>query len=153
MSAEHFETCLHVDVRTAPDGRSCEWTLPGAGHPRLVDNWDGNRSRTWFTTTPYADDAVRIAAMAVEQQPMDGISGDHPEKRRQAVAVMHAVADAVRALACDDAYDGTMTDEWWATCMERVVAAANQHSEPLANSAPESGAASATEQDRGPLDA
>lgn len=129
MSAEHFETCVHVDVRTAPDGRSSEYAQPGTGYPRLVDNWDGDRARTWFTTTPYAHNVIDIAAMAVAEQPMDGISGDHPEKRAQIVEVMHQVGRAVRALACDAAYDGRMTDEYWAELLERIRTAASSPKE------------------------
>ncbi|HEU4975726.1 MAG TPA: hypothetical protein VFT50_11595 [Baekduia sp.] len=133
MSGEHFETIMHVDCRTAEDRRSIEWAPPRSGFPRWADVFDdqsADRSRAWITTTPYAHDAIRIAAMAVDQQPMNGITGDHPCKRAQAVALMHAVADAVQALAYDDACDSAITNEGWDAHMDRIAQLATTNAAP-----------------------
>ena len=123
MSAEHFETILSADVRSSADGRTTEWAPAGTGSPRLTDIWaDGgeSRHRAWFTTSPYAEDVVRIAARAVREQPMDGITGDHPEKREQAALILDASADLVRRLALDSAYDSRLTDQRWAEMLENL---------------------------------
>ena len=123
MSAEHFQTILSADVRSSADGRTTEWAPAGTGSPRLTDIWaDGgeSRHRAWFTTSPYAEDVVRIAARAVREQPMDGITGDHPEKREQAALILDASADLVRRLALDSAYDSRLTDQRWAEMLANV---------------------------------
>ena len=107
MSAEAFTTPMSCDMRTAPDGRSVLYLPSGEGSPRWPDS-DG-----WASCYCYAETAIELAARAVEEQPMTGISGDHPERREEAAAILRATAKAVRELALDHACDGELTDEDW----------------------------------------
>lgn len=129
MSAEHFQTVLTADMRTAPDGRGIEYAPSMTETPRwLNDDGTINRpsdgTRTWMCGYLYAHNAVDVAANTVASDPMDGISGDLPEHREQAAAVLRAAARLVRYLACDDAYDGTVTAEGWRKHLDAVREAA-----------------------------
>lgn len=124
MSAEHFETILAVDARTSEDGRGAEYAPAGTGEPRLVDVFSvpgASRSRAWATVYPYAENVLRICADTVRDDSMSGLTGDHPEKRAQIEKVIRVVADAVRLLALDAAYDGPVTDPEWRAAMDRIV--------------------------------
>lgn len=123
MSYEHFETLLSADIRTAPNGRDVEWAPAGQGQPRLVDQWDERTGRHWFTTYPYAHDVLAIVADAIEQTEMDGISGDHPEKRAYLAGIARALGAAVNDLAADAACDGSLTTERWQGALDRLTAA------------------------------
>lgn len=124
MSAEHFETVMVADMRTAPDGRTIEYAVPFTREPRFLDahghiNRPADGTRTWAACHLYAEGAVKLAASTVRSDPMDGLTGDHPERREQAASVLEAAARLVRLLALDDAYDSTLTSESW----ERQLAA------------------------------
>lgn len=109
MSAEAFDTVLSCDMRTAEDRRSVQVTRAGDGQPRWTDiHPSGERARAWASVHPQAETVVRIAADAVARQPMDGLTGDHPEKRELLAGVLHACADAIRELALDSACDGAL---------------------------------------------
>lgn len=126
MSAEHFDTVLTADMRTATDGRSCDIAPAMSQSPRWLSP-DGtiNRSeRTWVCCHLYAEDVVRIAADAVLNQPMTGISGDHPGKRLRLAAILGQTADLIRQLALDDAYDGQLDAERWNDGLARLGALA-----------------------------
>lgn len=129
MSAEHFQTVLTADMRTAPDGRNVEYAEAGTQTPRwLTEDGRINRpsdgTRTWMAGYLYAHNAVDVAADTVASDPMDGISGDLPEHREQAAAILRAAARLVRYLACDDAHDGEVTAEGWRHHLDAVREAA-----------------------------
>lgn len=120
MSAEHFETFLTCDMRTAPDRRSAEYAEAGTQQPR----WSSGERNGWGTCYLYVHNVLSIAADTVRDSPMDGISGDHPHKREQLARVIEAVARATRELALDAACDGAMTDERWDKAMTPILSAA-----------------------------
>lgn len=125
MSAEHFETVMSCDMRTAPNGRDVEYAESMTGHPRWLTadgiiNRPEDGTRTWMCGKLYAEHAIRIAADAVRDQPMDGISGDHPERREHTARILDAAAELVRVMALDDACDGTLTQERWDETMGRL---------------------------------
>jgi hypothetical protein len=68
----------------------------------------------------YAEDAVLLSARAIREQEMDGITGDHPEKREYVAALLERCAKLVRVLALDHAGDGALTDERWDEAMKQV---------------------------------
>ena len=111
MSASFFDTILAVDLATAPDGMAVLAARPGTGSPRWTD---GSRSaRSWATCHPNAEMVVRIAAEAVREQEMNGISADMPARREFAAQLLDAAADLVRDLALDADCDGELTDTDW----------------------------------------
>lgn len=128
MSAEHFQTFLTADARTAPDGRSAEWAESGTGWPRWLDEYGRIRrtegERGWASVYLHAHNALEIVADTVAQDTMEGISGDLPDKREQAAAIVLAAAKLVRGLALDAACDGGMTDERWEQLLLEVRGAA-----------------------------
>jgi hypothetical protein len=121
VSYEHFETIMCADVRTAADLRTVEYAEPGAG---TGVRWPEDRIG-WVTCALYAHDAIELAARAVQETPMDGISGDYPEHRAQAAAVIRAAGNLARVLAADAACDGQLTDAAWERALYDVVVAAS----------------------------
>jgi hypothetical protein len=121
VSYEHFETVMCADVRTAADLRTVEYALPGSG---TGARWPEDRIG-WVTCVLYAHDATELAARAVRETPMGGISGDYPERRAQAAAVIRAAGNLARVLAADAACDGQLTDAGWQRALDDVVAAAS----------------------------
>jgi hypothetical protein len=124
MSGEAFETVMSCDMRTSPDGRSAEYAPSMSQQPRWLSA-DGTINRdedepTWAACMLYAEDAVRLSARAIREQEMDGLTGDHPEKREQVAALLERCAELVRVLALDHACDGEVTDERWRTAMTRL---------------------------------
>ena len=115
MSAESFETLMSVDARTAPDGRSGEYAEAMTGWPRAIENGQFTQYRDtgWVAVKVYAELAVQLAARAIREQPMDGLTGDHPEKREEVAAQLEHLAKRVRLLALDHACDGALTEEGW----------------------------------------
>lgn len=118
MSAEHFDTLLTADMRTAPDGIGIELAPAMSQQPRAFQMGAtglefGDRERGFAACHVNAELAIQIAAQAVADQPMTGLTGDHPEKRKRLAAVLSHAASMVRDLALDDAYDGTLTEERW----------------------------------------
>jgi hypothetical protein len=107
MSA--FTTILSCDMRTAPDRRSAEYAEVGTGTPR----WTTGRRNGWAACLVPGELAVRQAADAVASQPMQGTSGDHPEKREHIAAVLNACADAVRLLGRDHTGNSHVSPEDW----------------------------------------
>lgn len=107
MSCEHFETVMVADA-TSPDGQRVEFGRRGEGRPRWTQSPQG-----WATVYVYAHDALEIAANCVATDPMDGVSGDHPDKRRYIAAVLRSAAVCVRELAADAAGDSALTHRAW----------------------------------------
>ena len=125
MSAEWAPTVLSCDMRTAPDGRSGEYAESFTMHPRWLRE-DGTINRdteepTWAACIAYAELAVKLAARAIREQPMEGLTGDHPEKREEVAAQLEHIAKRVRLLALDHACDGVLTEEEWAESREWLV--------------------------------
>lgn len=121
MSAEWAQLVLSCDMRTAPDGRSVEYAQSMTGQPRwLKEDGTINREahargeRLWASCYVYAEDAIKIAARAIREQPMDGLTGDHPERREQVAAELEHVAKKIRLLALDHACDSVLREEDWA---------------------------------------
>lgn len=130
MSAEHFQTFLSADMRTKPDGRTVEYAESGQGAgKRWADSWGPNADPEarggWASCYLYAHTTMSdILAPVVETDVMTGLTGDHPQKRQQAADIIRATAKLVRGLALDDAFDGSMTDEYWAELLVGVRDAA-----------------------------
>ena len=125
MSYEHFETVCAVDARTAQDGRGIDYKRPGEGRPRWLNddvtiNRPSDGTRTWATVTPYAHDLLYIAAESVREHKMDGLTGDHPERRECAARLCEVVAGVVKELARDAACDGPLTDDRWDLALSEV---------------------------------
>lgn len=123
MSAEAFQTVMSCDMRTAADGRSAEYAPSGTGEPRWLND-DGtirrDGQRGWADCYLHAEHAVLIAAQAVRDEPMTGLTGDHPEKREQVALILEAAAKVARVLALDAACDGALTDERWQDAVSGV---------------------------------
>lgn len=110
---------MSCDMRTSPDGRSAEYAPAMSQEPRWL-KWDGTINRdsgeeTWAACMLYAEDAVRLAAKAIRDQEMDGLTGDHPGKRAWLAAELEHLATLTRLLALDAACDGALTEERWAS--------------------------------------
>lgn len=116
MSLEAFTTILSCDMRTATDRRGIDYGRAGEGTPRWIDD----RGRGWAVCHPYAHQVLELAARAIEEQPMSGISGDHPEKREQVVALIRATAALVEELAADHACESFLEPERWQQALDRV---------------------------------
>ena len=113
MSGEAFDTPLTADLATAPDGRAVLVAAAGTMHPRAFDEGARGDISRWATCYMNAELVVRVAAESVRDQPMDGLSGDHPVERQFTAELLHAVADLVRDLALDHACDGELTEDRW----------------------------------------
>lgn len=121
MSASFFDTILTADARTHPDNPSgAQFAAAGTQSPR----WSDGMSRgAWASVHMNAETVIQIAAQTIADTPMDGLTGDHPTKRLQIVAVLDAVAHAVRELALDADSDGTLTDEDWQAATDGIYRA------------------------------
>lgn len=124
MSAEAFETVMSCDMRTSPDGRSAEYAPAMSQEPRWLKP-DGTINRdsdeeTWAACMLYAEDAVRLAAKAIREQPLDGISGDLPMHRKWLARELERLADMTRLLALDHACDGAFNEERWKKVREEL---------------------------------
>jgi len=134
VSAEHFQTFLSCDMRTALNGRDVEYAESNTQEPRsfvlgadcrLAFNPEvENRGRAWSSCYLHTHSAVEVCAQTVERDVMTGLTGDHPEKRKQAASLLRAVGHAVRELALDAAFDGSMDDDRWEAALQRVREAA-----------------------------
>lgn len=113
---------MSVDARTAPDGRSGEYMEAMTGQPRAIENgqFTEHRSNGWVAVKVYAELAVQLAARAIREQPMTGISGDHPERREDTAKLLETVAALVREMALDHACDGHLSDRDWAWALTDV---------------------------------
>ena len=60
-----------------------------------------------------SEDIIRIAAQAIREQPLDGISGDLPMHRKWLARELERLADMTRLLALDHACDGSFSEERW----------------------------------------
>lgn len=118
MSASFFDTILTVDARTNPDNnRGAQYAAPGTQQPRWTT---GGGRGSWASVHVHAETAIQIAAQTIADTPMDGLTGDHPTKRLQMVAVLDAVAAAVRELALDADCDGALTDADWEAAVHTI---------------------------------
>lgn len=125
MSAEHFITPLTADMATDPDNHSQSLLAPSMSQePRWATAGRINRDDpvTWACCHLYAEQVVQIAAEAVRDQPMEGSTGDHPDKRHRVAAILDRTAKLVRLLALDDAYDGSLDEERWNEVLAQVGA-------------------------------
>ena len=128
MSAEHFQTFLTADLRTARNGRGVEYAEANTQQPRsfLVDPQDGlvhnpdRPTRGWAACYLRVEHVLELAARAVEEQPMDGLTGDHAEKRQHVADVIRDLRFCVRELALDAAGDGMLTELAWTEALARV---------------------------------
>ena len=121
MSAEHFETFLTADMRTAPNGRDVEYAESGTGTPRWVDVlYDGDRSGAWASCYLYAENALELVARTIETDVMSGSTGDHSDKREHLAAIVRAVAKATRLLALDAACDSYVDDVRWVEALIEI---------------------------------
>jgi hypothetical protein len=124
MSAEAFGTVLSCDMRTGEDGRSIEYSPSGTGTPRWMDidpNTGAQVSRGWADCYVYAEQAIKIAADAVRDQPMTGSTGDHPNMRQQVARILDATAALVRVLALDSADDSYVTNAKYQAALDKIV--------------------------------
>lgn len=114
MSGEWAPTLLSCDMRTAPDGRSGEYAEAYTGQPRAIENgYFTHDPNGWAACIAYAELAIQLSARAIREQPMDGLTGDHPEKREDTALLLEAVAKLVREMALDHAHDGVLTEDDW----------------------------------------
>lgn len=119
MSASFFSTILSCDARS-PDGRAVEYAAAGTGFPRRrAGSADG-----WISCQVRVEDVLKIAAATLEETEMDGLSGDHPEKRARLARVLEAAAKATRELALDADCDAATSDEEFEALLAEIRAAA-----------------------------
>lgn len=115
MSNEWCETNLIAAGRSAPDGVEIEWAR--------IDQvtGDDDAKSPWLLLSPYAHDVLKIAASAIRDTGMSGLTGDHPGKRARLANLIDAVGDVVKELAADHACDGALTAENWNQSLARAA--------------------------------
>lgn len=124
MSAEAFQTLLSCDARSSPDGRGAEYAEAFTQQPRWL-NSDGTINRdsdeeTWAAVMLHAETAIHLAARAIREQPMDGLTGDYPWHRKWLARELERLAAMTRLLALDHACDGVFNEEKWKKLREEL---------------------------------
>jgi hypothetical protein len=120
MTASFFSTILTADARTNPDRTGAQYAPSMTQRPRVTDGWT---REAWASVHVNAEQAIQIAAQTVADTPMEGLTGDHPDKRQQIVAVLDATAAAVRALAMDAGDNGALSQEQWQGALDAITRA------------------------------
>lgn len=121
MTASYFHTILTADARTNPTGSGAQYAAPMSQQPRWTDPGAGREG--WVSAHLHAEKVIQIAAQAIADTPMEGLTADHPDKRHQIVTVLDAVAAAVRTLALDADGNSALTDEKWKDATDAIYRA------------------------------
>lgn len=117
MAASFFSTILTADARTAPDRTGAQFAAAGSQRPRLTDP---HALSPWAAGHLHAETVIQIAAQAIADTPMDGLTGDHLLKRTHMVAILDATAAAVRLLALDADDNSTLTEPNWEEALHGI---------------------------------
>lgn len=117
MSYEHFETILCADVKVGQDKKSVEYAPAYTGLPRWINPDGSHREDGYVCCYLHAHDVLDIVADTIKNNPMEGITGDHPEERMQTAYIIRVVSGMVKLLAADAAHDGTFSEEKWDECL------------------------------------
>jgi hypothetical protein len=118
---------MSCDMRTAPDGHRGEYMESMTGKPRAIEDgrFTEHRAYGWASCMIYAELGIQLSARAIREQQMEGLTGDHPDKREDTAALLEAVAGLVREMAYDHAHDGALTDEDWKKALQAVTRQVN----------------------------